>query len=192
MDKNGLSVLKKIVYSPELFIFLSGFLLNFVWEVSQIPFYAGYFNPFNSGEIKFWFGSEAEKITFVQVFWEASLSDAMMILIFYWVVSLIFWNRFWFIGGDYDTKSSKSRNSPIWGYLISMFLAVSVLAITEYLSQVQNWWGYSNIMPKITKNIGLIPLLGMLVTTPLSYVIVRRIFLGVKIKNTRETDRRDC
>jgi len=40
----------KLFQQPEVYILLFGYFLNYMWEVSQIPFYGGY----NSG--RYWIG----------------------------------------------------------------------------------------------------------------------------------------
>jgi hypothetical protein len=169
---------KKLFLQPEPYILLIGFLLNYLWEVSQIPFYLGY----NRG--RYWFGENTidMKIYFVITFLRAGFLDGILILCDYWLLSIIYWDRYWFIkGGTFFNKGKKFL--PLWGgYLIASIAAILFLAFFETLACIGNWYGYSEIMPMIGPCIGLVPLLAFIWTPTITYLLARRIYIGSAIK----------
>ncbi|MHA1271402.1 MAG: hypothetical protein ACTSPY_16535 [Candidatus Helarchaeota archaeon] len=93
------------ILTIEFLIWFFGFLLNFCWEISQIPFYQGW----NRGA--YWFGENTleMRIHFVYVFWEASIGDGLIILGIHLFITLICWNRKWFIKGGHFPINKKIK-----------------------------------------------------------------------------------
>lgn len=168
----------------EAWIFLFGFLLNFCWEVSQIPFYLGY----NLGRT--WFGTNTieTRATFVRVFWEATLADACWVLAFHLLVSALYWDKYWYVRGG--TLFGRGRvRLPAWaGYLLGAALGFGTLVVAEWTSVTADLWGYSTIMPLICPDVGLVPVLGMTWTPPAAYALARRVTRGKALASaTRAT-----
>ena len=178
MNQKSNNLGKKLFLQPEVYVLLFGFLLNYLWEVSQIPFYAGY----NRG--RYWFGENTidMKIYFVITFLRAGFLDGILILCTYWVISVLCWDRYWFIrGGTLFNKGEKKI--PFWlGCLISSVAAILFLAYFETLACWGNWYGYSEIMPMIGPCIGLVPLLAFTWTPAVVFFLTRRIYIGSAIK----------
>ena len=170
--------IKETFLQPEVYILLFGFFLNYLWEVSQIPFYAGY----NRG--RYWFGENTieMKIYFVLTFLRAGFLDGILILCTHLVISVLYWDRYWFLkGGTVFNKGKKKL--PLWvGYTISSVAAILFLMYFETLACWGNWYGYSEIMPMIGPCIGVIPLLAFVWTPAVVFLLTRRIFIGSAIR----------
>lgn len=177
MPQKFKNTVKNFFLQPEVYILLFGYFLNYMWEVSQIPFYAGY----NRG--RYWFGENTieMKIYFVITFLRAGFLDGILILCTYWVISVVYWDRYWFIkGGSLFGKGEKKL--PLWvGYIISSVAAILFLAYFETLAYLGNWYGYSEIMPMIGPAIGVVPLLAFTWTPTVTFLLARRIYVGTAI-----------
>lgn len=73
--------LTRILISPEANIFLFAFLLHFVYEVWQSPFFEFYQSP-----------SLLDKVKAIT---HCTFGDAVISLVCFWLVSLLFRNRIW-------------------------------------------------------------------------------------------------
>lgn len=168
-----LRILKKIISAPELYILLFGFLINFWYEVTQIPFFAGW------NRDDFWFGENtlAMRTFFIQTFNRAGFFDAILCFGCHIVNSLVFGTRYWFFQGGTFLGMNKKPLRPWVGHLISAFLASTFLVITEINAARNNLWAYSEIMPMIGE-LGLIPILAMLFTPNLAFLLTRMIYQG--------------
>ncbi len=170
---------------PELYIWLYGFLFNFVWEISHMPYYKGYYNFYNkdkSVEKRYWFGENTFTMrkTFAGVFWFASAFDGLLILGHYWVVSLLFMDRFWFIDGG--TLFGQGEIAfPIWaGYLIALLLGIFWQVVIEMIGLARDWWGYSPEMPMLGRKFALLPNAQMILPVILSILLTRYVILGLR------------
>ena len=137
MNRKGfVSQLAHILASPEACLFLFAFLLNFVYEVWQAPYYTFYNSP-----------SLADKIRDLT---HCSFGDAVIILICHWVVSAVNGSRYWilhpnrrftllFIGvgllitlvlETYRVNVSKAYGVPVFAV---PFLGMSALAVLQWI-----------------------------------------------------------
>jgi hypothetical protein len=76
-------MISKALAAPETNLFLFAFLLNFVYEVWQSPFYEFYSSP-----------SLGEKVADLT---HCSFGDGMIILFSSWVVSILRRSRYWLL-----------------------------------------------------------------------------------------------
>jgi hypothetical protein len=123
------------------------------------------------------------KIYFVITFLRAGFLDGILILCTYWVISVLYWDRYWFLkGGSLFNKGQKQLS--LWlGYLIASVAAILFLMYFETLACWGNWYGYSEIMPMIGPCIGVIPLLAFIWTPAVTFLLARRIYIGSAIKS---------
>ena len=127
-----------------LVLFCAAFLIHFVWEMWQIPFFSGM--------------SEANHWSAVIQCSLATLGDGVITLIAYGSSAIVTRNAYWLY-------NRTSRNWTVYlatGLLITVFL--------EYLAtDVYGRWQYSDAMPIIPiLNVGLTPLLQWLALPPLA------------------------
>ena len=122
-------------------IFIIGFFLNLIWEISQAPFYKGYISFYQNFMICFW----------------ASLGDAAVILFF--VVLICLWRkRFNWIN---DLKWETVLVLMIFGGFVAVFLELWALEFGV--------WDYNNRMPVVPYfHIGLLPFLQMVILPALT------------------------
>ena len=136
--------------APEVNVALFAFLLNFVWEFLQVPFFQA------MPDLAHW---DAVKIC---VF--ATLGDVGIALVAFWSVAAMSYARSWIL-------------SPS-GQQVLAFVTVGVLitVVAEWLAtDVLNRWAYATSMPTLPLlGIGLLPLLQWLILPPLVVWFVRR------------------
>jgi hypothetical protein len=140
--------LKKIPELPELNVLIFSALLNFPWELWQIPFFRG------MADVPHWRG--------VFECTRAAAGDAVISLVCYSIVCVLYEDRRWF------TRTTRAQ--------IATFVTAGVLitAVSELLSvRVFGRWAYSALMPEIG-GIGLLPLLQWLLIPPAVICLVRR------------------
>jgi hypothetical protein len=173
-DRN---ILTRLLRQPELYIVLFGFLLNFWWEVSQIPFYTG----INRGKPYFGENTVAMKSFFVTTFWRASFLDALLVLGGHLLMTQIYQNRYWFVHSE--------KGKPSWlGYVVVTGVCVAFLVYLEVSAFDKGLWGYSEIMPTLFTKIGVIPVAALCWTPTIILLLARRVMLSfnlTKVKGTR-------
>jgi hypothetical protein len=134
---------------PELNIAFFSFLLNFVWEALQTPFFADISDKIN---------------TIIWYRFHCTLGDVVITLGCFWLVALITKSRSWFL------NPTKNR--------LLMFVAfgVSYTIFSEIKNvSLNKLWGYSELMPVIPFiEVGIIPLIQWIIVPPLLIFIVRR------------------
>jgi hypothetical protein len=135
---------------PELNVAIFSFLLNFVWEMWQIPFFAAM--PSDSH----WVG--------VVACTQATLGDAAISLVAFWSVAALARSRRWII------NSSPSQ--------VAGFVTVGV-AITVILEALATGplarWSYTPLMPTLpVLGTGILPLFQWILLPSLTIWFVRR------------------
>jgi len=142
-------------------LFSISFLLNFVWEISQMGFYS----TLGMGDV-------SDYGNFLRTHWEVSLKDALMVVSVYLIISLILKNCL--PSGDV----SQGQKWPLtWnsGWLILLLSLPAWQAVIEYYSvYIYGRWGYAEAMPLIY-GIGIIPLLQMLVLPGAAVLLSRHL-----------------
>lgn len=161
----------QILATPEACLFLFAFLLNFVYEVWQAPYYSFYNNP-----------SLADKIRDLT---HCSFGDAVIILVCHWGVSAIhasatnrsiFHSRYWLI--------HPSRRLTV---LFTSLGVLMTLAIETYRVNVSKVYGVQ---------IFAVPFLGMsflavlqwIILPPVILYLARRHLLGYRGLSTNGTE----
>jgi hypothetical protein len=142
--------LRIVLNLPELNLALFAFLLNFVWEMLQIPFFRGM--------------TQAPHWDALLICLQATLGDVGVALAAFWTIAWLGRDRHW-----------PTRPRPAQ---IAAFALVGILITTalEWLAtQVWSLWSYSGLMPMIPfLGVGLVPLLQWIVLPPLIIWFVHR------------------
>lgn len=128
-----------------VWILLIGFLVNLVWENAQAFLYAGY----GGFESHFW-------ICFV-----ASVVDALVILLVYLLLALVYRNLHWPMHNTYVRYGAVA--------LIGGALAIGF----ELWALWKGEWNYTTAMPVIL-GVGLSPLIQLIFLPVLTYIISLR------------------
>lgn len=126
---------------PECKLAIFAALLNFAWEMLQMPLFLGM--------------ADARFADTVKVCLQATLGDVVLMLIAYWSVAAIARSRRWILAPN--------------GWQLALFIAIGVAftVVIEWLATRGHWvgsWTYSKAMPMVPGlDIGLSPLLQWLV-----------------------------
>ena len=148
--------MRTVTRNPEFNVAVFALLLNFPWEILQVPLFAGMDGaPF------------AEAIRGCLL---AILGDVVIMLISYWTVSMAARDRRWI-------------QAPSAGQLTSFIaIGVSITVVIEWLATHGHWvtgWTYSKAMPVVpVLGVGLAPLLQWVVAPLLVAWFVRRQLAG--------------
>lgn len=150
MASNKTSVLN----APELHIAIFAFLLHYIWELMQMPLFAGF------GEIYYY-----EVILHCT---QATAGDVIISLAAFWSACLVARSRFWFLHGN---------RRAFWVFLgVGMLITVVFEALaTGPLAR----WEYGEAMPVVPLlGAGLAPVAQWIVLPLLQLWFVRRQVLG--------------
>lgn len=150
---------KEIVYRrgallPELPLAGFGFLVHFVWEMLQVPWFTGM--------------AEASHGSVVWLCIRATGGDVLILLASFWFSSTVRGHRRWLLEGEWKPG------------VILVITALVVTVILEWLATgpLQRW-EYGESMPIIPLvGVGLTPLLQWLLLPPLILWLARRHMLG--------------
>ncbi len=129
------------------YIILISIPLNFIWEMSQMPLYKNM--PWN-----------LDTTLFCLV---ASLGDALMVLVIFFSVSFILKDKDWIM--------DLTLQNILFTFLVGFIIAVLV----ERFALVDNMWSYSELMPIIPFDVGLSPVLQMVILPLLIFRIIKKI-----------------
>lgn len=140
--------------SPEVNLFLFAFLLNFVYEVWQSPFYEFYASP-----------SLADK---VKALTHCAFGDGVIILVSSWVVSIWQRSRYWLLA---PTRSSTC--------LLTSIGIVITLVIETYRVNVSRAYGVPTLQVPIL-GISALAILQWIILPPVILYLARRHMLGYK------------
>jgi hypothetical protein len=172
MGKFG-KILRAILTTPELYIILFGFLINFWYEVSQVPFFLGV----NRGQSYFEPNTFETRLFFVKTFNRAGFLDSLICLGCHVINSIVFGSRFWFVRGGKLFGFGKKHMKPWIGHILSAIIASGFLVYTEYNAAVNDLWDYDPSMPLIWE-MGLIPIVAMLFTPNLAFIFTGMVYKG--------------
>lgn len=155
---NSLKVIhpQRLLDLPELNIAIFSFLLNFLWEMQQMPF--------------FQISSEFSCLDMVRNCTLATVGDIGISLTAFWLVAVVSKSRQWF-------------RQPRWWQLSNFILVgVVITVIFEALATgVLDTWEYADIMPILPFfGTGLLPLLQWLLIPPIIIWFVKRQLPNVK------------
>ena len=141
--------MKRLTSIPELNIAFFAFLLNFVWEVLQTPFFVDI---------------STEITTIIWYRFHCTLGDVMISLAGFWFVALILRSRSWFL----NPTKKKLLLFVAFGVSYTIFSEIKNVSLNKL-------WGYSNLMPIIPGiEVGVIPLIQWIIVPLLLVFIVRR------------------
>lgn len=151
---------------PELPLAMFGFLTHFVWEMLQVPLFAGM--------------AQAPHSSVVWLCIRATGGDVVILLTSYWFSSLVWGHRRWLLEGN---------RKPAITLVIT---ALIVTIVMEWLATGPlERWEYANSMPMIPLvGIGFSPLLQWLLLSPLIMWLTRRHILGhIAVQSIKEEKR---
>ena len=127
-----------------------GFVLNFIWEISQSGFYEPHFQGVAD---------------FIVVHLRATIGDVVMMLIIFAIPSLFYrkWN--WI------------AERKISSYIIVALLGLTFAIIVEKYAILTGRWAYNELMPIISIiNVGVTPVLQLTFIAPFSVFLVKKIY----------------
>ncbi|MBA7672091.1 hypothetical protein ES703_80263 [subsurface metagenome] len=134
---------------PELNIAFFAFLLNFVWEVLQTPFFVDISTEIN---------------TIIWYRFHCTLGDVMISLAGFWFVALILRSRSWFL----NPTKKKLLLFVAFGVSYTIFSEIKNVSLNKL-------WAYSDFMPVVPYiDVGIVPLIQWIIIPPLLVFIVRR------------------
>lgn len=130
-------------------IFVIAVVVNYAWEIAQVPFFVGL---------------EYNWATLWHCF-VASLGDGIMLWIIYVVGLAVFRRKDWFADGSLSH------------YAVMLLTGLILSIAVEWIAlEVLNRWAYNTKMPMIpVLDIGLMPVLQMLLLPPLIFSVVTRL-----------------
>lgn len=135
---------------PEVNIVIFAFLLNFVWEFWQVPFFQGM--------------SSAPHLTMTIFCSLASIGDAAIALVSFWVVVAATGTRAWILAPS--------------TIQVAVFTMVGVLVTVlgeRVATETLRWWSYAGQMPTLPLlGTGLLPFFQWMILPPLVVWFVRR------------------
>ncbi len=120
------------------------YLLNYAWELIQIPLYK---NP----------AYDFKHIAFCAL---ASLADVLMVLLLYFGLALIFKNSFWI------------QPLKLYRVVVLVLIGGAGSVLSEMRHLLLGSWAYDNSMPLIpVANVGIIPVLQFMILPLLIYFL---------------------
>ncbi|NIM57569.1 MAG: hypothetical protein GTO16_01310 [Candidatus Aminicenantes bacterium] len=144
-----INIVKRVASLPELNIAFFAFLLNFVWEVLQTPFFID-------------ISTEINTIIWYRI--HCTLGDVMISLAGFWFVALIARSRNWFL----NPTKKKLLLFVAFGVSYTIFSEIKNVSLNKL-------WAYSDLMPVIPYiDVGIVPLIQWITIPPLLVFIVRR------------------
>lgn len=144
------SLLHRASRNPEANVFLFSFLLNFVWEMWQVPFYVGM--------------ATVDHIQGVRVCTQASFGDAVISVLAFWGGAFAARSRGWIL---------RIRATPV---LVFWAIGIVVTISLEWLATgMLDRWEYSPGMPRLPViGTGILPLLQWTLLPAAIIFLVRR------------------
>ncbi len=133
-----------------LHLFLMAVLLNFAWEMTQLPLYS---------EVGL---GTRDYVEALRIHWDVTIKDALMIITVYAAISFFFKNWKWPVNFEKEWLVFIAA-LPIWQ------------AVVEYYSvYLIGRWAYGELMPTIL-GVGLSPLLQMLLLPSAAILLSRHL-----------------
>jgi hypothetical protein len=135
---------------PELNVVIFAFLLNFVWEFWQVPFFEGM--------------SSAQHWSTTKFCSLASIGDAAIASVSFWTVAVVAHSRAWVL-----------QPSAVHVAIFTM-VGVVITVVAEWVAaDMLGWWAYADRMPTVPLlGTGLLPLLQWMILPPLVVWFVQR------------------
>lgn len=134
---------------PEANVAVFAFLLNFVWEMWQLPLYDGI------ASFSYW-----ENLTGCTL---ATLGDVVIALSAFWLVAVVAQSRWWIL---------RPSLRQVLGFIL---IGAGVTVVLEALATGPlDRWSYAAAMPTLLIGTGLTPLLQWIVLPPIIVFFTRR------------------
>jgi len=136
---------------------LFSFLVNFVWEMWQVPFYQGL--------------SSMDHMNAVRICTQASIGDGVISLLAFWSAASVVRSRRWFLS---------PTPMPV---LMYWAVGIVITIVLEWLATGSlDRWQYSEAMPRLpVLGTGLLPLLQWTLLPAVILVLVQRQVRGAEI-----------
>jgi hypothetical protein len=142
-DHGQTGPLRRILDVPEVNVVIFGFLLNFPWEILQLPLFLGKATAPYWGQVK--------------VCLIGTSGDIGILLVAFWSVAAVVRDRTWLLA---------PRQSHLAGF-VGIGLVITVVA-EKVATEVLRWWAYADAMPIIPfLEVGLSPIAQWLLLPPL-------------------------
>ena len=139
---------------PELPLVGFGFLMHFVWEMLQVPWYQGM--------------ADASHGSVVWLCMRATGGDVLIILASFWLSSILCGNRRWLLEGN--------RKPAVILIIIAL---LTTIVLERLATGPLERWAYADSMPIVPLvGVGLAPLLQWVLLLPLIVWLTRRHMLG--------------
>lgn len=140
----------RVLNRPDLNVVVFAFLLNFVWEFWQVPFYR------DLPSASHWEAIKACSL--------ATVGDAVIALASFWVVAAVARSRAWL-------RSPSARQVLAFTLIGLVVTVIAEWGATNWL----RWWTYADQMPTLPWiGTGLLPLLQWVILPPLVVWFVQR------------------
>ncbi len=140
----------QILRNPELNLVFFSFLVNFVWEMWQMPYYQD-LNLLPTMEV-------------VRVCTQASLGDGIISVIAFWTAAMTVSTRRWYL------------QRRVGAFVVYLLTGVLITIIMEWLATGPlERWQYDSAMLRLPPlGTGLLPLLQWIILPPLILALMRR------------------
>ncbi|MEQ9450962.1 MAG: hypothetical protein RJQ07_05205 [Pseudomonadales bacterium] len=152
-----MSSLRRLSASPEANLLLFSFLVNFVWEMWQVPFYQGL--------------SAMDHMSAVRICTQASIGDGVISLLAFWSAAAVVRSRRWYL--SLTTISA----------LIYWTVGIVITVVMEWLATGPlDRWQYAISMPRLpVVGTGMLPLLQWVLLPAVILFFVRRQVRGAEV-----------
>ena len=141
-------LLRRITSLPEFNIYIFAFLLNFVWEMLQMPLFA-----LPPADTPYW-----PVITMCAF---ATVADGFIMLIAFWTASAFARSRYWFVAAE---------RSHV---LIFLITGLAITSAIELIVTEMGVWAYSPLMP-VLFGVGMSPFLQWVIPPLITLWFTRR------------------
>ena len=148
MDQPRPDLLTRITSLPEFNIYIFAFLLNFVWEMLQMPLFA-----LPPADTPYW--------PVIKMCAAATVADGFIMLIAYWTASAFARSRYWFVAAERGHV------------LIFLITGLAITSAIELIATEMGVWQYSPLMP-VLFGVGLSPFMQWVIPPLITLWFTRR------------------
>jgi hypothetical protein len=141
-------LLTRITSLPEFNIYIFAFLLNFVWEMLQMPLFA-----LPPADTLYW--------PVIKMCAAATVADGFIMLIAYWTASAFARSRYWFVAAERGHV------------LIFLITGLAITSAIELIATEMGVWQYSPLMP-VLFGVGLSPFMQWVIPPLITLWFTRR------------------
>jgi hypothetical protein len=148
MDQSKAGLLARITGLPEFNIYVFAFLLNFVWEMLQMPLFA-----LPPADTPYW--------PVIKMCAAATVADGFIMLIAYWTASAFARSRYWFVAAERGHV------------LIFLITGLAITSAIELIATEMGVWKYSSLMP-VLFGVGISPFMQWVIPPLITLWFTRR------------------